>query len=158
MKKFTLLLFVTAICMVSSISTAQAGIPIFYSTGANYEEQVQLPDSITSDAGNKMSFGVTFDQFSIFYVPIWNSGEIQYALIEDAADTYYILTSEEAQSFAEEFGFTIDDEPSLSLWNRFGGKVIILLLIAAGLYSKFFMKSDDEEETEEVASEVKKEE
>ena len=149
MKKFTLILLLVALCTVSSMSNAQAArVPIMYVSGPEFEEIGPLPDSILSDDDNKMFFGLEFEQFSIFYVPLWNTGEVKYALYDEVAQTIYSYEHADVKVIAEEFGFTIEETPTLSFWNRIGGKLVALIIILGVLYATFVFKPKTETPTD----------
>ena len=148
MKELSLFLLLSTICIIASISGAHAArIPVFYGNGLEFEELQQLPDSVVSDAGNKITFGLSFEQFSIFSVPLWNYGVIEYAVYEDAIETIYYIDNETAQEFADKYQFTLSEEPTLSFWNKIGGKLIggALIIILIYFYTRRSKASDKED-------------
>ena len=112
-------------------NTAYAGGVIIYSNGQKIEVANKLPEEAV--IGNEhVNLGVMYDQFSIFWIPIWNYGETKYVLINDKEDKYYDLTSEEIELLKESFDIKISEKPSISFWNKIGGKLIWIVLISAG--------------------------
>lgn len=94
-----------------------------------------------------MNFGLTFEQFSLFYVPIWNYGEVEYALYDDANQTIYSLEEEDVAFLKDEYGWELDENPSLSLWNRFGGKLILLVVILLVVVGWIWKNKENKGET-----------
>lgn len=136
-----------------SAGEAQARVTILYGNGPEFEQMYDLPDSLTSEAGNPLQFGVAFDQFSLFYVPIWNYGETEYAVYDSEAKTIYTLDEEDLAAFKEEYDWKLPEKPGLSFWNRIGGKLVVLAVLAA-LLGVWMWKSAGDEETEEQQPEA----
>jgi hypothetical protein len=144
MKKFvTILLFATAFCFVSN-SVSAKGV-IIYSNGEKIEVAQTLPDSITIDEQH-INLGVMYEQFSIFWIPMWNYGETKYVFINEKKDTYYDLQEEDLEYLRSEYGVKIPETPSICFWNKIGGKLIWLAVIAACIYGYFLTRKDDKDE------------
>lgn len=139
--------------MSLSSNRAEARVTILYGNGPEFEQMYDLPDSLTSEAGNPLEFGVAFDQFSLFYVPIWNYGETEYAVYDRKAQTIYTLDEEDLAAFKEEYGWELPEKPGLSFWNRFGGKLILVVVLVA-LGGIWMWKNAGSEETEEQQPEM----
>jgi len=144
MKKviLTLSLFGAMFFSVSSVSAK--GI-IFYSNGEKIEVVKKLPDDAVMDDGEHVNLGVMYNQFSIFWIPMWNYGETKYVLINDAKDTYYDLDAEDLEMIRSDFNVKISDKPSIGFWNKIGGKLIWGLLIVAAGFGYWTTRKDDEE-------------
>ena len=129
-------------------NTATAKGVIFYSTGEKVNVVKQLPDSAVIDDMH-VNLGVMYEQFSIFWIPVWNYGETKYVLINDKEDTYYDLDAEEIEMIKTTFQIKVPEKPSIGFWNRIGGKIIwsavILLVIYGWLPSR---KKNDEEDAQ----------
>ena len=150
MKKIYLTLcaaFVLALGLLTESAEARRAT-ILYGHGPEFQKMYDLPDSVTLDNGHTLQFGVGFEQFSLFYVPIWNYGERQYAVYDAADKTIYTLDDEDIDGFATEYGWDLPKDPKLSFWNRIGGKLILLLVIAA-IGGYYWWKQNQDDTTEE---------
>ena len=129
------ILVLIAFIFVSNTASAK-GIPIFYGEGPKFVTTHQLPDSVIID-GKHVNFGVGFEQFSIFWVPMWNYGETQYVLVtDDEKQAYTDLGEDELAYLKEEYSIDTDKSPSIPFWDKIGGKMIwgaILLFIIWGI-------------------------
>lgn len=108
-----------------------ASIPIFYGCGPEFERVYDVPTSLLSEEGNPLKFGVSFKQFSLFHVPIWNYGQTEYAVYDSKAKTIYELDEADVAALKEEYGWELPEKPGLSFWNRIGGKLVLLGVVAA---------------------------
>ncbi len=147
MKKFLCILLAVAGLMSISNNASAKGIPIFYNNGLTFSQTHQLPDSIIID-GQHVNFGVGFNQFGVFWVPLWNYGETEYVLITDDGNTGYDLDEEELAYLKEEYQIDTEQAPAIPFWHKTGGKLIwggVLLLIIGGYFRK--SKTGGEEET-----------
>jgi len=111
-------------------STVSAKGVILYSNGPKIDVVQQLPAEITINKEH-VNLGVMYKQFSIFWIPIWNYGTTEYVLINDKEDTYFDVDAKELETLRTKFNVTIAETPSISFWNKIGGKILILALIAA---------------------------
>lgn len=148
------LLFFAALFITLTVSSQRAeaaGIPILYGNGPEFEQLYELPDSVVTDEGAHVNFGLGFEQFSLFYIPIWNYGTVEYALYDEANSTIYSLDEEDVAYFTEEYGLELAEKPELSFWNRIGGKLIVLAVIVVAFLVWGWRHKDDEEETTEAA-------
>ena len=71
-------------------TTASAGGVIIYSNGEKVEVVSKLPAEAVID-NSHVNLGVMYEQFAIFWIPVWNYGDVKYVLINDKGDTYYDL-------------------------------------------------------------------
>ena len=130
--------------------TASADVVIFYSNGEKVEVVSKLPADAVID-GSHVNLGVMYKQFAIFWIPMWNYGDVKYVLINDKKDTYYDLDEEVTIAMLkEEFDLNVPDVPSIGFWNKIGGKIIwgAVLLVLAGIWWVTH-KDKDKEETED---------
>lgn len=133
MKKFYLAIsaaFVLALALLAAPAEARRAT-ILYGNGPEFQKMYDLPDSVTLDNGHTLQFGIAFEQFSLFYVPIWNYGTTEYAVYDAADRTIYTLDAEDIADFQAEYGWELPKTPKLSFWNRIGGKLVALLVIGA---------------------------
>ncbi|GHT33819.1 hypothetical protein FACS189434_08910 [Bacteroidia bacterium] len=129
-------------------STVSARGVIIYGNGEKIEVTEKLPDSITID-DEHVNLGVIYEQFSIFWVPMWNYGETKYVFLNDKEDSYMLADEEDLQYLRDELKINVPEEPSIGFWNKIGGKLIwavVLALIIYGLLPS--RKKEDEEEAE----------
>ncbi len=153
MKKTLLSLALLAVCLF--VANSVSAIPIFYSNGMKFKTLHELPDSVEVN-GQHVDFGVSFDQFSIMWIPMWNYGELNYAVASD--DTVYGLDEEELTYLQEAYGIDTEKAPQIPFWDRIGGKIIwgaLALLIIWGIIPG--KKDEEEEERPEVPSAWNKE-
>lgn len=153
MKKFFLF---CALLIASAAMTQQAAArgTILYGNGPEFQQMYDLPDSLTSEAGNPLEFGVGFEQFSLFYVPIWNYGDTEYAVYDAETRTIYSLDEEDVEAFKQEYGWELPEKPGLSFWNRIGGKLILLVVLAA-VVAGWLMKNRESGEDAAATADAK---
>lgn len=153
MKKIYFILCALFLMGAASINRAEAkGIPILYGNGPEFQKLYDLPDSLVSEEGNPLEFGITFEQFSLFYVPIWNYGEKEWAVFdakEGKAGTIYTLDEENLADFSEEFGWDLSEMPAISFWNAVGGKLVLLVVIGAICGFLLWKKAQEEKQEAE---------
>lgn len=153
--------FIIAVAaMLLALQTSKARGIIFYSAGEEIEKVYDLPQSeeyqIQASDGQwyHADLGVMHEQFSLFWIPLWNYGEETYVLFTDKKVgnydmTYVDLTDEEIQYLHEEFGVPLT--PSLPFWDVYGGKLVAIAIIALIiLYTK--LKNKKEENLTQVAT------
>jgi hypothetical protein len=143
---FTLALFSALFFTASPVSAK--GV-IIYSTGEKVEIFKELPDDATIDDAH-VNLGVMYEQFSIFWIPIWNYGETKYVLINDQEDTYWDVDTETIEQLRTEFNVDVPEKPSIGFWNKTGGKIIWIIVIAAAIAGwRLSRKDDDKAESPE---------
>lgn len=145
MKK--LLLFFLMLCafMGSTLPASAAKGVIVYGDGEVLKTTQTLPDSCVID-DEHYNFGVRYESFSLFWLPVWNYGEYKYALINDAEDTWAELSVEEAKELGQMYNFEVADEPTLPLLTQIGLKPVILIVVALFIYGLFSRDNKEEEE------------
>lgn len=118
----------------------EAKIPIIYSSGEALTEVKTLPKDAVFDDGTHFNLGVYHNQFSIFYMPIWNYGNPQYALINDKKDQYIVLDQEDVKEVSKEYNLQLSETPSLPWTTKIGGKPIIILILLFSLRGFIFKR------------------
>lgn len=118
----------------------EAKIPIIYSTGEALTKVETLPKEAVSDDGTHFNLGIYHNQFSIFYMPMWNYGDPQYALINDKKDQYIVLDQEGVKEVSKEYNLQLSETPSLPWTTKIGGKPIIILILLFSLRSFIFKR------------------
>lgn len=129
--------FIFIITLFLSIYAAQnvsAKGVIFYSTGDHIEVVKELPEDMKIGKDH-VNIGVAYEQFSIFWLPLWNSGEPQYVLVTDDEKNYYSLDAEQAKGLIEEFD--LPQNPKPSFWNQVGLKPIAIFIILLIIWSYY---------------------
>lgn len=152
MKKYLLSLVVIISLSLLSIQQSHAGLPILYGNGLEFEQLSTLPDSVTVE-GNHVNFGLSFDQFALFYIPIWNYGDVEYAVYAEGNNTVYPLEEDELEYLLEEYNLTVEDDPQLSFWNRVGGKLTLIGALLAILVFTLYRRAKNEAEQEQDIAE-----
>jgi hypothetical protein len=151
--KNVLLTSVFLIAFIFNTAVVSAKGIVVYGTGPHFETKTNLPDSETIE-GKHVNFGIAYEQFSLFWIPVWNYGTVEYALVSDDGDTAYSpLSEEDLQYLTDTYSLDTASAPGISFWNKIGGKLIwiaVILLIIWGYSGK--KKEKTEEETPEVSA------
>jgi hypothetical protein len=150
MKKAAIAFVLSCCALFFTTNTASAGVFI-YSNGEKIDVVMQLPDSLVLDEGH-VNLGVMYDQFSLFWIPLWNYGETRFVLINDSEDYYYDLDEEDIQMIEAEFGIDIPEKARIGFWNKIGGKLVAIAIIVGIMLfrSRGGKEEDDEVEENEV--------
>ncbi len=145
MKKliFTLVLSGAFVFTATTVSAAR-GV-IIYSNGEKIEVSQKLPEDVMLIEDEHVNIGTMYNQFSIFWIPMWNYGETVHVLVNDAKDTYYDLTAEEITYINEEFGLEIPEQPRIGFWNKIGGKLIWGAVILFALWGWWTSRKNKKE-------------
>lgn len=150
-KRFIILSLFT---LFFSVQFIQAKGVIIYHNGPKVEVKEELPeDAFIND--EHVNLGVMYNQFGLFWLPLWNYGTPQYVLINDKEDTYYDLDEEDIALLQEEYGVNLAKAPKPSLWQQIGLKPVIVLLVFFLIWGNIGGKKDEEErevEAEEKAA------
>lgn len=148
MKKIIAIIFALfALCAVQDI---QAKGVIVYHNGPKFETLQELPADIMLE-GKHVNIGVAYDQFGIFWLPLWNYGTPEYALVSDDNETAWTLTGEDLESIKKEYNIELPENPSPSLWNKIGLKPVVVLLLFLIVWG-YLKKEKTEEITEETTA------
>jgi hypothetical protein len=130
--KQMLLPFLLIVTFLFTTHSVSAGGIIIYGKGPKFELKEKLPDDFLQD-GQHLNFGIAYEQFSIFWIPVWNYGDTQYVLVTDDLKMAYELNGEDQYYLSEEFDLDTSSVPKISFWNKTGGKLVwgmcILLLL-----------------------------
>jgi hypothetical protein len=143
MKKIIAL--VAILFSLMAFQEVQAKGVIIYHTGPTAEVIEKLPADFTLEEGGHVNLGVLYNQFGLFWLPVWNYGTPQYVLLSDNEDTYWDLSDEELSSLKTEYNLNIPDTPEPSLWNKIGLKPVILLLAIYFIWSAISNRNKKEE-------------
>lgn len=137
MKTVKLLLLLGVFISLSEPLLAKGAI--IYGDGPEVSKVLDLPHSedfaLVGDDGNVIfcDLGVMYNQFSLFWIPIWNYGEYKYVLFSDIPCNgydfqYYELSNDEVEYLRQSFG-GIPNEPTLPFWDSIGGKLLLLVIV-----------------------------
>jgi len=138
-------LLIAGFLLVSNLASA---VPVFYSNGTQFAKLSDLPEEAIELYGEKLSFGVAFEQFSLMWIPVWNYGEVQYVLIAEDGNNAYLLDEEDFQYLKEECGIDTDKNPAsrIPFWHKIGGKLIWVALLVLLFGVGRGKKKDENEE------------
>ena len=146
--------------LLFTANTVSAKGVILYSNGEKIEVKEELPDTAILD-NHHVNLGVMYEQFSIFWIPIWNYGEIKYVLINDNKDTYYDLETEDLEDIKTMFEVDIPEKASIGFWNKIGGKlvwIVVILIFFVGVPFKKRNNANDPEADAETETETEMQE
>lgn len=143
MKKLILLLF--TLFVFGAIQETQAKGVIIYHSGPNLEVVKQLPDSAQIDSAH-VNLGIMYDQFGLFWCPVWNYSEAKYVLVNDAENIYWDLDEEDLAWIKENTDAELDAKPSPSMWNKIGIKPVLALLGVGIIWAYIPSKKKEEDE------------
>jgi len=150
MKK--VLMLVCVLVFMGITQEVEAKGVIIYHNGPTISKVADLPTEATIE-NSHVNLGVMYDQFGLFWLPVWNYGETRYVLVDDAENTYWDLDEEELQSIKEEFSLDVSNEPSVPLMSQVGLKPVIAILLGFIVWGQFGKKKEEKEENEEVEEE-----
>lgn len=141
MKKLILTSLLFGAILFSATDVSARGV-IIYSNGEKIEVVKEVPADIQLIEEEHVNVGVMYEQFSIFWVPMWNYGETVYVLVNDAGDTYWDLSAEEVQYLNEEHAMELPETPVIGFWNKIGGKIIWAAVILFALWGWWHSRKD----------------
>ena len=124
------ILLVLFVMLLSTNKVKAGGIPILYSNGTEVEKVKELPyRSEFTLNGYHADLGIMHEQFSIFWIPLWNYGTEKYVLYYKSGDTYNYsdLSSSDIRYLQSEFG-GISTNPELPFWDVWGGKLLAVVI------------------------------
>ena len=140
-------IIISLLCLLafSSLQHAEAKGIIIYHNGDTFKTLEQLPPEAEID-GTHVNLGVAFKQFGLFWLPLWNYGDVEYALISDNEENAWVLDGEDLAYYKTEFNLDIPDEPSIPFWTKVGLKPIVILLILFLIWGNIPSKKKEEAE------------
>ncbi|MCR4801034.1 MAG: hypothetical protein K5860_11050 [Bacteroidales bacterium] len=140
MKKIFFLLF--CICTFLCTNEVSAKKIVFYGTGDDIVHVLNLPyteeyEIITDD--NEVvhgNLGILHEQFTLFWIPIWNYGNEIYVLYNEDVEDYDIVYANLSKDDIKKLQrlYNISYKPELPFWDRIGGKLIMLLVLAIVIF------------------------
>lgn len=134
------LLFIMLILFsIGSVQKIEAKGVIFYGLGETISTTQTLPEEVILD-GQHVNIGVHYEQFSLFWIPIWNYGDVTNVLVNDKEDTYWDIDEEDIEHLKTEFDVEVG-EAEIPFWTKVGGKPIVVLLVLFLIFRSRFMKA-----------------
>ena len=133
------------IALFFTANTAFAKGIIIYNNGEKIEVVKKLPNDVSIDDVH-VNLGVMYNQFSIFWVPLWNYGEVKYVLINDKKNTYYDLSAEDIEIIKNDYNIDIPENYTISFWNEIGGKLVFGAAII--IIAFFWIRTKSDKKTE----------
>lgn len=143
MKK--IILFIFMLFCLGALQQVEAKGVIVYHSGIHLETRDKLPTDAVVD-GTHVNIGVAYDQFGLFWMPVWNYSEAQYVLVSDDEETYWELDADTIAQLAKEYNVELSEKPSPSLWNKVGLKPVLALLLVAIVWGYLPGKKKESEE------------
>lgn len=120
-----LLLF---LLLLGGVQTASAKGIFVYHAGPKASVINRLPTDAQID-GEHVNLGVIYEQFGLFWLPVWNYGDTRYVLLSDDEETYWDIDDETLQSVKTDYSLDIPDAPEIPLWQKIGLKPVIILFL-----------------------------
>jgi hypothetical protein len=144
MKKIILLALLSVAFYVNGMAK---GVVIYCSDCEYISVVADLPDSTdfySEEYQGYIDIGYKYNQFWIFWVPVWNSNG-QYCLTIKDKDVYFDITREELDALAKEYNIDLPSNP-IPFWGKIGGKLVLGIVVLFGLWGTFGRKKDEDEE------------
>ena len=126
MKKFIFLFSLTISLLISQ--NAEAKGVIIYHDGPRFKTTEQLPAECDID-GKHVNLGVAYEQFGIFWLPLWNYGETRYVLVSDDEESAWELDGKQLAELKSEYNLNIPENPSIPFWEKVGLKPLVIILL-----------------------------
>lgn len=134
MKKAQILLLF--FLLIGSAQTVSAKGLFVYHAGPKGSTIEQLPADAQVD-GTHVNLGVIYEQFGLFWLPVWNYGETRYVLLSDDEETYWDMDDETLQSVKTDYSLDLPDTPEIPLWQKIGLKPVIILFLIFLIVRRF---------------------
>jgi len=126
MKKLFTVLFV--LFALGASQKIEAKGVIVYHDGPTFKTIKELPQDQTIE-GKHVNLGIAFEQFGLFWLPLWNYGDVKYALVTDNEEEAWEIDEETLAELKSEFNLDIADTPSIPFWHKVGLKPVVILLL-----------------------------
>jgi hypothetical protein len=136
--------FTTAIFLLLLMPLQAYAAPVLFGSNEKIIKVMDFPDieQLETPDGKYVDAGVKYQQFSLFYLPLWNS-DPEWVGYKDEK-TYYEFSKEDLDEYAGLFNLSLPDKPELPVWDAYGGKAVIgLLLLLYLMYLLYSRKSED---------------
>lgn len=133
---------------------AKIPIPIPYSNGPKIVFAKQLPNEkkyqiqASDGSWHHADIGIMFNQYSIFFIPLYNYGGAKYVLFSNNDIDGTTYSEEGGNAVIAELNFNgvhLPDPPKLPFWDETGGKLVwASIIIVICLYFAFKRSEEDE--------------
>ncbi len=140
MKRILSLLVV--LIFIGATQKAEAKGAVVYHNGPTISKVADLPEDANID-GTHVNLAVMYEQFGLFWLPVWNYGDVVYVLINNAEDTYWDVDAELLQSIKTEYNLNIPDTPEIPFWTKVGLKPVLIILLIFMIWSQIRSKKED---------------
>lgn len=121
------------ICIVLLLSNymyaRRGSVPFSGAGGEKIIRVVDFPDTphYQRSDGAYIDAGYIYKQIVVLAMPVWNYDKRYIGYI--GSDTSYLkLTKAQLEELAQDDNIKLPDEPELTFWDRFSGKIFFLLL------------------------------
>lgn len=126
MKKLFIVLL--ALFAFGASQEMQAKGVIVYHDGPVFKTVKELPADRIID-GKHVNLGIAFEQFGLFWLPLWNYGEVKYALVTDDEEEAWEIDEADLSELKAELNLDVSDKPSIPLWDKIGLKPVVIILL-----------------------------
>lgn len=126
--------------MLGLSTTKMQAAPVIYGNGQEITKIKELPNTedytLTAQDGRTYhgDLGILHDEFSLFWIPIWNYGDYKYVLYTDTKvgsnDYTYVDLDDSDIAYLQSRFSGIETEPTLPFWNAIGGKLALIAILA----------------------------
>lgn len=147
---------ICSLFFLTCANTTQAKGFFFFSWGQEIYQVKELPKDYTIQTEEygrtHVNLGVIYNEFSIFWIPIWNWDVDTYVLLPDNSDDLYYNIDKETYSEIRHIVGDLPANPKLSFWRSIGGKLVAFPLILFLLYLLSPSSNKREQESQEIKS------
>lgn len=147
---------ICSLFFLTCANTTQAKGFFFFSWGQEIYQVKELPKDYTiqteEHGRTHVNLGVIYNEFSIFWIPIWNWDVDTYVLLPDNSDDLYYNIDKETYSEIRHIVGDLPANPKLSFWRSIGGKLVAFPLILFLLYLLSPSSNKREQESQEIKS------
>lgn len=140
-----MLLFILGVAAITQ--EAEAKGVIVYHNGPTISKVADLPEDATID-DTHVNLAVMYDQFGLFWLPVWNYGDTKYVLVDDTENTYWDVDEKLLETIKEDYSLDVAATPSIPFLSKVGLKPIIVLIALYFVWSALFSKKEEELEEE----------
>lgn len=138
MKKLLLMLMLT----LPFFAAPAHALPMVYGTAEKSVKVADLPgEEFTLPDGRRVAVGYCYEQFQLFWIPLWNWNEKYCGYVDEKS--YTTASYEELIGISKIMGLDTswdDGKSKIPLWERIGGKVVLIAILLCLIAYSFFKK------------------